>query len=215
MLLEKFENLLFDFDGTIMDTSEGIFHSFDYVEQKLGLTDKGKDFYPKLVGPPLAESFSRFFGLAEDEIQNAIKVYREYYKKGGMFEGKIYDGFESLLKSLKSANKKLFVATSKPEIYARQILSRLKMDSYFDFIGGSDTAEKDRIRKVDVIRYVMKENSLFPQNTVMIGDRFYDIEGAQQAGIASIGVLWGFGSEQELKDAGANVLVSTPQELLV
>lgn len=209
------ENFLFDFDGTICDTSEGIFNSMQKVVDFYKLP-YGKDTFKKMIGPSLKESFSTIFHLPESEITNAIKVYRDYYSAEGMFQCSPYDGIVELIKDLRSQNKKIFVATSKPEHFTKQIIERKGMAQLFDFVGGADMAEKERIEKVQVINYVLRENNLMDKKDtcLMIGDRNYDIKGAHASGLKGCGILWGFGNRDEFEACGADYICDTPEDVL-
>ncbi len=208
-----FDYILFDFDGTLMDTSEGVYKSFDNVvaHYKLNIS---KDVYSTMIGPPLIESFSKTLKIPESEIQNAMAVYREYYSKQGMFEASVYDGVVELIKKLKASEKKVFVATSKPEIYAKQILEKKGILDLFDFVGGSDLEEKVRVEKVDIVKYVLKENKIKnKEKCILIGDRKFDIAGAHAAGIKCAGILWGFGSRKEFEEYSADFILETPNDV--
>lgn len=207
-------NILFDFDGTICDTSEGIFASMQKVCDYYSLPYT-KETFVKMIGPSLKESFTTIFKLPEEEIQNAIKVYRDFYSTQGMFMCGLYPGVEQLLKDLRSCGKKIFVATSKPEVYTKKIIENKGLSKYFDFIGGADTEEKNRTEKIDVIKYVLSENKITGQldKTIMIGDRSYDVKGAHLAGLKAIGILWGFGSEAEFTQCHADFICKTPDDV--
>lgn len=210
--MSKFENILFDFDGTLFDTSQGVMKSFEKVAIHYKLKVSEAD-YRRMMGPPLEESFLNILHLPKTEIQNAIMVYRRYYTEKGIFELEMYPGVHELLEKLKQDGKKLFVATSKPEIFARKILAKLQMMPLFNFVGGADEAENSRVKKADVIRYVIQRNDLQSEHCLMVGDRSYDILGAKEAGVFSCAVLWGFGEKAEFVASGANYIVSTPPEL--
>ncbi|MCQ2589772.1 MAG: HAD hydrolase-like protein [Treponema sp.] len=210
-----FENILFDFDGTICDTSEGIFASMqkvvDYYKLPYGVED-----FKKMIGPSLKESFTTIFHLPESEVNNAIKVYRDFYGVEGMYMCSPYDGVEDLIKKLRSLGKKIYVATSKPELYTKQIIERKGMTGLFDFIGGADLAEQKRIEKIQVINYVLVENGLESkkETCLMIGDRNYDIKGAHAAGFKACGILWGFGNRQEFEECNADYICEKPLDVL-
>ena len=166
------------------------------------------DSLTKYIGPPLWESF-KSFGFNEAEVDKAISKYREYYNEKGIYENELFDGMENLLTRLKQAGKYLIVATSKPEESAVHVLESFHLDHYFDDICGA-TFDRSRTTKADVIKYAMKKNAITnPDRAVMIGDRKYDILGAKEVGITSIGVLYGFGSEKELREAGAEHIAAT------
>lgn len=209
--MKNYKYVFFDFDGTLFDTSEGVFNSFDKVVEHYGLNIPDKSVYNTMIGPPLRESFTRVFHLPERELVPAMEVYRKNYIASGMFQVKVYAGITELVKALRKSGRKVFVATSKPEPFAKQILERQEMLEMFDFVGGSDMEEAGRVNKVDVIRYVLEEQGLEDKKDecVMIGDTHFDIEGAKAAGIDSIGILYGFGSRSELEECGANYIEET------
>jgi len=212
--MSNFNNILFDFDGTICDTSPGIFASMQKVCAHYNLSF-GLDTFAKMIGPPLQESFTKIFHLPESEVRNAIKVYRDYYAAEGMFLCEPYEGVKELIHALRANGMRIFVATSKPEEYTRKIIERKGLSELFDFVGGADMEEKSRIDKVDVINYVLDENRISDkrESVLMIGDRFYDINGAHKANLKAAGILWGFGDRAEMEKCGADFIFETPQEL--
>lgn len=209
-----YDYILFDFDGTLMDTSRGVFASFDKVVEHYKL-DIDRRIYNTMIGPPLLESFSKTLHLPDSEIRNAIAVYREYYVAEGMYQADVYPGVVDLIKKLKADGKMICTATSKPEIYARAILERKGMLDLFDFAGGADTDEKSRVTKLDVVNYVLKTQNLEDKKDrcILIGDRHYDINGAHAAGIKCAGILWGFGDRKEFEENGADYILETPEEV--
>ena len=165
------------------------------------------------IGPPLKDSFIKFYGFPEEQAREAIDRYREYFAVTGLFENKEYPGIHEMLGELKRQGAVLLVATSKPEVFARQILKHFHMDTYFDFIGGADM-EETRVRKGEVIRYVLEESGITDvSRAVMIGDREHDILGARENGMDSIGVLYGYGNLEEHQEAGADAVAATVGEL--
>lgn len=209
MANKKYDYILFDFDGTIADTSEGIFDSFDYVRKTLGGRDIPRSEYNKMIGPPLAFSFRKFFGFGEDEIERAIRTYRVEYERAGLFKCKMYDGMKDVFSSLRQAGKSLFVATSKPEVYARKLMAHFGVSEFFSYIG------EKRAKKSEVIEYVLSASNVKDKSrAVIVGDRLHDAQGAKEAGIDCIGVLFGFGSEAELKNAGVEKIAQTPADIL-
>lgn len=208
-----YQNLLFDLDGTLTDPGIGITNSVAYALEKYGIkTDDRTQLY-KFIGPPLQDSFEQFYGFSQEEAKMAVQYYREYYKEKGIFENKLYDGMEHLLQSLCEAGKKLFVATSKPEAFAVQILKYFSLNQYFTYIAGSNM-DGTRSKKEEVIAYALKAGKIQDlSSAVMIGDREYDVTGAKKAGIASIGALFGYGSRKELEAAGADALAESPKDI--
>lgn len=209
----KFGTILFDFDGTIANTGRGIVNAAGYALEKFGITVKDKTELYKFVGPPLVAAFEDFYGFTEEKAVKAVEYYREYYKTKGVFETDIYPGIKPLLKTLKTEGYTVAVATSKPEFFVHQISDSEDISKYFDVVSGA-TFDASRGTKEEVIRYALellnKENA---DGVVMVGDRFYDAEGAKKCGIPTIGVLYGFGSEEELKKAGVFATAKTPEEV--
>ena len=212
--MQKFDVIFFDFDGTLFNTAPGVFDSFDKVVEHYGL-EIDRNVYNKMIGPPLRFSFENFLKLPESEIRNAIDIYRSYYSIEGMYNCQVYDGVTELIKKLRSDGKMICVATSKPEIYARKILEKKGMMDLFDFVGGSDTQEKNRVEKIDVVNYVLKTQNLEEKkdSVLMIGDRYFDVNGAHAAGLKCMGILWGFGNRTEFEECGADFICETPSEV--
>jgi phosphoglycolate phosphatase len=165
------------------------------------------------IGPPLWESFERFYGFSEAEAKKAVGYYREHFSVTGLFENTVYDGIDAMLAALEDAGKTLLVATSKPEVFAEQILQHFDLAKYFSFIGGSEL-DGSRVNKSDVIRYTLEMSGVADLSTaVMVGDREHDILEAKKVGIASVGVLFGYGSREELESAGAGDIAETVGDL--
>ena len=205
--------ILFDLDGTLTDPGIGITNAVMYALRKYDINVDDRRTLYKFIGPPLWESFERFYGFSKAEADRAVGYYREYYNDTGLFENEVYHGIESLLNSLKAQGKTLLVATSKPEITARQILTHFNLTPYFTFIAGSELDGR-RVHKDDVIRYALDSCQITDTETaVMVGDREHDILGAKKVGIASVGVLFGYGSRAELGEAGADHLAETVADL--
>ena len=204
---------LFDLDGTLTDSKTGIINALQYALGSFGIKTEPEALH-KFIGPPLRESFAKHYSFNQEEVDQALRVYREYYGKQGIFENALYPGIDHLLHSLCQRDKILAVATSKPEFYARKILEHFKIDQYFTFVSGAELDER-RGSKTQVIQYVF-ENIKIPSlnQAVMIGDKEHDVIGARAVGIESIGVLYGYGSREELVAAGASYIVQDIQELL-
>lgn len=211
--MENIKYVLFDLDGTLTDPSEGITNSVAYALLKYGIEVEDKSELYDFIGPPLINSFMKYYGFSKEEAKQAVVYYREYFSVKGIFENRLYDGVISLLDSLKKAEKRIVLATSKPEKFAVQILKHFDMFQYFDFIGGATMDEK-RTEKDEVIRYVLNELDLREKSSViMVGDRRYDIEGAHINGIKAIGVEYGFGSKEELEKADADFFAKNCEDL--
>lgn len=205
-------NILFDLDGTLTDSGPGITASVAYALRKLGLEPPEPEKLRPFIGPPLLWSFAHFYGLDEAQCREGVRLYREYFTAGGMFENSVYPGIPEALESLKSAGYRLAVATSKPEEFSRQIVDHFGLAGYFEAVCGA-AMDESRTEKADVIRYALETLSLRPEDCLMVGDREYDVLGAKAVGMPCIGALWGYGSREELTSAGAKALAETPGEL--
>lgn len=207
------EYIFFDLDGTLTDSSEGITKGIIYSLEKFGIKEGDPQKLFKFIGPPLKSSFMEFYGFSEEDTQKAIVYYREYYRKKGLFENRVYDGMEDVLIELKQAGKKLVVATSKPENFAKSILEHFGLSDYFEYIAGSGD-DNTRTKKAEVIEYALESCGIENREEVlMVGDREHDIYGAAQTGIESMGVLYGFGNRQELETAGADYIAETVKDI--
>ena len=208
-----YQIVLFDLDGTLTDSGLGITNAVAYALEKFGIHIEDHSELNVFVGPPLKDSFMRYYGLAPEECDKAVKYYREYYQDRGLFENEVYPGIPELLKYLKETGRKVILATSKPEFFTSQILKHFHLDQYFDLIAGASMDEK-RVEKVEVIHYALEKAGITDvTNAVMVGDREYDILGARENGMDSIGVLYGYGSREELEAAGAGQIAETVEEL--
>ncbi|MBO5747161.1 MAG: HAD family hydrolase [Clostridia bacterium] len=209
-----FDVLLFDLDGTLTDPSEGITNSVVYALNKFGIEVEDKRTLLKFIGPPLVKGFAEFYCFSHEDSLRATEFYRETFRVKGLFENEVYDGVYDMLQTLKDAEKTLVIATSKPEEFTLKILKHFDLLKYFDFVAAA-TFDETRNTKDKVIAYALEHlNILDKSKIVMIGDRYHDIEGAKANGIASVGVLYGFGSKEELKNAGADYLVNNLREIV-
>lgn len=204
--------ILFDLDGTITDSQDGIKNSVEYALSHFGIKVNNRSELNKYIGPPLRESFINFAGLSEENSFVAMEKYREYYGPKGIFENKLYDGIVELLDNLKNDGYYVVLATSKPWIYAEMILEHFDIKKYFDFVAGSEL-NGVRTNKSEVISYAIDKFNVDIENAVMIGDRKHDILGGKANNIKTIGVLFGFGSRDELLSAGADYIVETPKDI--
>lgn len=208
-----FDIVLFDLDGTLTESGIGITRSVAYALRKHGIEETDQKKLDRFVGPPLIGAFMQFYGFSHEQAVQAVEDYREYYAVTGIFENRVYDGVESLLQQLRAAGKRCILATSKPEYYARQILEHFGLSVWFDGIFGATMDEK-RTGKAEVIAHALQKNGLSGR-AVMVGDREHDILGAKANGLSSIGVLYGYGSREELETAGATWIAATPEEILL
>ena len=208
-----YNTILFDLDGTLTDSEPGIINSIEYALKKYDVEMENKADLRKFLGPPLKASFKQFCGFSEEKAEQAVEFYREYFRARGIFENTVYEGIVELLEALKAQNKKLIVATSKPEPFTYRILEHFDLLKYFDFVAGSNM-DNTRCKKDEVIAYALNSCGITDlQSVVMIGDREHDVIGANKVGIASIGVLYGYGDLQELETAGATYIAKNTSEI--
>jgi len=210
----KYKYVLFDLDGTITDPKEGITKSVQIALRHLGIEVEDRDTLCPFIGPPLAQCFSDMFGLDDEQQDIAIAKYRENYSDKGMFECELYDGIKEMLAALKERGHTVILATSKPTVFAKPILEHYGVLEYFDYVSGSALVDK-REDKSDIIRHAIEAMNITDiENAVMIGDRKYDAIGAKANGMDIIGVLYGYGGEEELSAHGVTTFASTPLDLL-
>ena len=210
----KYTTVLFDLDGTLVDSGIGVTNSVAYAMKKFGMTPPERQELFKFIGPPLTQSFREFCGFDEENTTLAIKYYREYYSETGILECTMYEGVQELLKSLKSKGYKAGLATSKPEIYATRVAENKGFTPYLDFLAAATTDEKTRATKEAVIEYALELcGERDRDKIIMIGDRHFDINGAKAFGLSSIGVTFGYGDRGELEAAGADYIVDTVAEI--
>lgn len=206
----KYPAILFDLDGTLTDSGEGVINCVLLALRHYGIEISNRDSLRYFVGPPLRESFLKA-GVPAESVEEAIAIYRSRYIPIGMFENYPYEGIRELLAQLKERGHQLYVATSKPETMAIAILEKFELAQYFDIICGA-TMDDSRDSKDKVIGYLLSR--IGPQTAVMIGDTAYDVIGAAAHNIPTIGVSWGYGKVEDLANAGAADIVHTPEELL-
>ena len=205
----NYEYIFFDLDGTISDSAPGIIGSVLYALDKMGVSEKHEESLTKFVGPPLTESFTKYYGFQGEALDMAVKTFREYYREKGIFENSMYEGIPETLKKLLEGGRRLAVATSKPEPFARIIIDRYGISDCFEFIAGS-TIDETRTKKDEVISYALETLGIGdPKTVLMVGDRSHDVLGAKKHGLDCLGVLYGYGSRAELEDAGALYIAET------
>ena len=211
--MKKYDILFFDLDGTLTDPGLGITNAVIYSLKKYGMEPPEREALYKFIGPPLTWSYRTYFGFSEEKSVEAVKFYREHYSVTGLFENEVYPGIPELLEKLRAAGKTLCVATSKPEKFAVQILEHFGMAEYFHHICGA-TFDGKVGTKHEVIEYALSRCGNPERSAVlMIGDREHDILGAKQSGLASLGVLYGYGDRAEHEAAGADAIAETVAEL--
>ena len=207
----KQKHILFDLDGTIVRSDLGITKGVQKSLEHFGIYEELDDL-KKFVGPPMVESYTNFYGFSLEQYKEALDVFHDYYRTVGIFECELYDGIEEMLDSL-SKEYKLYLATSKPEREARRVIEHFGLDKYFTFVGGSDgDCNTKRATKTAVIEYVLDTNKIMDRGfAIMVGDKSHDIVGAGNAGLKSIGVLYGYGGLEEFE--GANYIVKNVEDL--
>lgn len=204
------KSILFDLDGTLTDSGEGIMKCAKLALEYYGIPVPDINALRVFVGPPLVDSFVRF-GLPPEEANNAVEVYRSRYLTVGKFENYPYPGIHDLLHKLKNDGYRLYVATSKPETTSVEILEHFKLSEYFDIIAGA-SMDSGRSCKADVIAYLLNQCERTDE-IVMVGDTAYDVIGAKAHNIPTIGVSWGYGEVSDMQAAGAISIVNTMDEL--
>ena len=205
--------IYFDLDGTLTDPKPGIIRSIQYALQRLDHpTMPTEDELTWCIGPPLRASFVRLLG-AETSADLAVSYYRERFSDIGLYENGVYDGIGDVLTSLCASGHRLFVATSKPHVYAERIIDHFGLRDHFERVFGSEL-DGTRVDKSHLLEYALKQASVDPSKTLMIGDRSHDMVGAKNNGMTGIGVLYGYGSRDELLEAGAHHVCATPGAIL-
>lgn len=208
-----FDYLFFDLDGTLTDPALGITNSFKYAIKYFGLEIPSYETLCSFIGPPLPDTFKTQFGFDELKASEGVKKYREYFAEKGLFENEVYPGIPELLSELKKYGKKLVVATSKPEEFSLRIMEHFNLSQYFENICGS-LMNETRSKKDEVITYAIERNHITDKSKIlMIGDRKHDILGAKKTGLKSCGVLYGYGSQEELETAGADYIAKDISQL--
>lgn len=214
-----YDTILFDLDGTLTDSSEGITKSIEYALNKMGVSCDDRNELKKYIGPPLTVSFSDYF--EGEDIDKAVKLYRERYSEIGWKENRVYDGVPEMLECLKKAGKRIYMATSKPEHFAKRIAEYFDFAKYFDVVCGA-SMDLLRYNKQQVVEYALSlagvaldAEGKVPKDAgvLMVGDRHHDVEGAGALGIKTLGVTYGFGTGEELISSGAICIVDSPDKV--
>ena len=209
-----YKTILFDLDGTITDPGLGITNSVMYALEKFHIKVEDRTSLYKFIGPPLQESFAKYYHFSDEDVSRAVSYYREYYSDKGIYENVLYDGITELFDQIKSSGRRIILATSKPEGFTAEILRYFNISHYFDFVAGA-TMDGSRNNKADIIAYAIRAGRITDlQSAVMVGDREYDIYGAKAAGLDSIGVLYGYGSIEELQSAGATYIAERATDII-
>jgi phosphoglycolate phosphatase len=205
-------DIYFDLDGTLTDPKIGITRSIQYALTRLDQAVPPEDELTWCIGPPLQASFRTMLGN-DDLADRAVALYRERFGDTGIFENSVYPGIVEVLSALRVSGRRLFVATSKPVVYATRIIDHFAMNVYFERVFGSEL-DGTRADKTELLDFALKASGTDPQRATMIGDRRHDMIGARNNGMTAIGVLYGYGSEAELVAAGAHRVCASPAGLL-
>jgi phosphoglycolate phosphatase len=192
-----YQNILFDLDGTLTDPREGITRSIQYALSKLGIDEPDLSRLEHFIGPPLLQAFMQFYDFDEARAWDAVNFYRERFKVTGLYENRVFEGVGELLQALEGQGRTLYIATSKPWIYAREIARHFEFDRHFKVIYGSEL-DGTRTDKIELIAHLLEQEQLEPAQTLMIGDRKHDLIGARRNGLDAAAVGYGFGSFEEL-----------------
>lgn len=218
--MPRYRIVLFDLDGTLVDSGEGITRSVEFALSHFGITPQSRSELYRFIGPPLMDSFMRFYGFSREQAGEAVDIYRSRYRKVGVYENRVYPGIIDALRRLWDAGCECFLATSKPEVFANIVIDDMGLRPYIPRVFGAELDDAEgrkralRSEKADVIAYALECLGVSDRReVVMVGDRRHDIEGAKANGIDSVGVLFGFGGRAELEEAGATYIVSAPCDI--
>lgn len=211
--MKTYNTILFDLDGTLTDSKEGIINSIRHALSYFDIVEDDMDKLKSFIGPPLKDSFKVLYGFDDHKADVAIVKYREYFKDRGIFENEVYLYIPEMLSNLKRHGKTLIVATSKPTVFAKRILEHFDLMEYFSDVIGSNL-DGTMVEKSEVIKYALDKNNITDlDSTIMVGDRKYDIEGARDAGIDCIAVLYGFGTSTEINEGSPLYIAKTVQDI--
>ena len=211
---KKNEIILYDLDGTITDSAHGITNSVMYALKKFGIEETDRTKLYKFIGPPLTESFEKFYGFTKEQSLDGVKYYREYYHDKGIYENRVFDGLDEVFKKINVVGKQAIVATSKPEKYAKIIIDHFHLTQYFACVAGMEM-DGGRGTKAQVFTYALEKYDITDKSKVlMIGDREHDVIGAHENGLDCLGILYGFGSRKEFEEAGADYIRENVEDIL-
>lgn len=213
--MSKYSYVLFDFDGTVTDTGEGILKSLQYSFEKMGRTSPPLDDLKKFIGPPIHYSYTHFYGVSEQEVDEYIKKYRERYREKGIYECFVYDGMKETIETLRKEGVKIAIASSKPISLIYDVMEYLKITELFDAVSGVKIDNSNHSGKAFLLEDAMAQLRVKDKSKVlMVGDRKFDIDGASDVGVDSCGVLFGYGSKEEFLKHNATYIVEKPQDIL-
>ena len=210
--MPRYPYVLFDLDGKLVDTGAGVMNSAKHACKTLGYPEPPQEELDKIIGPPLGYSFPHYLGVKEEDTLDAIRIFRERYAVKGLLECEIYPGIAAMLRALKAAGCRLFVATCKPTAYSETMLNNLGIADCFDLIVGSNL-DNTRAEKNEVLAYLCETANIDPAACVMVGDRYTDMRGAKAFSMDSIGVTFGYGSREELEAENATFVADSPADI--
>ena len=211
----SFHTVAFDLDGTLSDPMRGLTSGFRYAFRKMKIDYGDESVLKSFIGPPLRDEWMARYSLTRERAEEAVAYFREYYSIYGWWDNDLYEGIPELLSALKAAGKRIVLATSKPDVHSRKILARFNLTPYFDFSEGA-SFDTSREKKSDVLSYALSRVGVSEREldgVIMVGDTKYDIDGAREVGERSVGVLWGYGTRDDLLSHGADFLASSVDEL--
>ncbi len=207
--MKHYEYIFFDMDGTVSESAPGIIDSIIYALNLLGIEETDREKLKDFVGPPLLESFPKYYGIEGEQLMETVRNFQVYFREKGIWGNEMYPDIPQVLKSLKENGRRIVLATSKPELFAKEIIDRYKIGEYFDFVAGS-VMDETRTLKHEVIEYAIENMGISDRSSIlMVGDRRFDVEGADKCGIDCMGVLYGYGTREELESAGAAYIAET------
>ena len=214
-----YQYIIFDLDGTLIKSEEGLYDSITYALEKSGVHPGDRKDMKRMIGPVLWESFQKFYNMSAEEADRANTYFVEAYEKEGIYNASVYEGVENMLETLQNAGRILLVVTAKPRDMAETVLNHTGIDQYFQAVigpaRGNKKTDKGSLLK-EALSFLAKTGTdhFQKEQAVMVGDRMFDIQGAVETGIQSIGVLYGYGDRQELINAGATLLADTPADVV-
>jgi phosphoglycolate phosphatase len=213
MKTDSIKNVLFDLDGTLTDPGEGITRSLQYALGELGVDCPALAELHIHIGPPIRDALAIILKTTDHAlVEEALRLFRVRFSETGIFENEVFAGVPEMLAALCASSRRLFVATAKPLVFTERIMNHFQLSDYFEGIYGSGL-DGTLDNKAELLRHILKNAELAPAETLMVGDRMYDILGARENGCMSLGVTYGYGSREELRDAGAHLICDSPQEI--